>query len=126
MDGDYRLELKDVSKSFGEVHALKGVDLEIDWIHSVELEKNGDLSQLDRADGILVPGGFGDRGIEGKMFRPMALTVVFAMGGSLVCALTLMPVLASIFLKKPINEEVFLMTVERIIDGAERKRANVN
>jgi len=39
------------------------------------------------------------RGIEGKMFRPMALTVVFALAGSLVCALTLMPVLASFFLR---------------------------
>ena len=48
------------------------------------------------------------RGIEGKMFRPMALTVVFAMGGSLVCALTLMPVLASIFLKKPVEKEPIL------------------
>ena len=39
------------------------------------------------------------RGIEGKMFEPMALTVVFALAGSLACALTLMPVLASFFLK---------------------------
>ena len=35
-------------------------------------------------------------GVEGKMFRPMALTVVFALIGSLVLALTLMPVLASL------------------------------
>ena len=48
------------------------------------------------------------RGIEGKMFRPMALTVVFAMAGSLVCALTLMPVLASFFLKKAMEKEPFL------------------
>ncbi|MFT7668455.1 MAG: cobalt-zinc-cadmium resistance protein CzcA [Planctomycetota bacterium] len=48
------------------------------------------------------------RGIEGKMFRPMALTVVFAMGGSLVCALTLMPVLATLLLKKPIEKEPIL------------------
>ncbi len=48
------------------------------------------------------------RGIEGKMFRPMALTFVFAMGGSLVCAFTLMPVLASIFLEKPIAKEPWL------------------
>jgi cobalt-zinc-cadmium resistance protein CzcA len=34
-------------------------------------------------------------GIEGKMFRPMALTVVFALVGSLVMSLTLTPVLAS-------------------------------
>lgn len=33
-------------------------------------------------------------GVEGKMFRPMALTVVFALVGSLVLSLTLMPVLA--------------------------------
>lgn len=38
------------------------------------------------------------QGIEGKMFRPMALTVVFALLASLACALTLMPVLASFLL----------------------------
>jgi cobalt-zinc-cadmium resistance protein CzcA len=38
-------------------------------------------------------------GIEGKMFRPMALTVIFALAGSLVLALTLMPVLCSYFLR---------------------------
>ena len=35
------------------------------------------------------------RGIEGKMFRPMALTVGFALAASLLCALTLVPALAS-------------------------------
>ena len=39
-------------------------------------------------------------GIEGKMFRPMAWTVVFALAGSLLLTLTLMPVLASLFLRK--------------------------
>ncbi|KAA3611882.1 MAG: AcrB/AcrD/AcrF family protein [Planctomycetota bacterium] len=53
------------------------------------------------------------RGIEGKMFRPMALTVVYAMGGSLVCALTLMPVLASVFLKKAVEKEPILFRVIR-------------
>ena len=37
-------------------------------------------------------------GIEGKLFRPMALTVIFALAGSLVLSLTLVPVLASLFL----------------------------
>lgn len=40
-------------------------------------------------------------GVEGKMFRPMALTVMFALAGSLILALTLIPVLASIFIRKP-------------------------
>jgi len=39
------------------------------------------------------------QGVEGKMFRPMALTVVFALIGSLLLALTLMPVLASLGLR---------------------------
>ena len=43
-------------------------------------------------------------GIEGKMFRPMALTVLFALAGSLLLALTLVPVLASLFLPKQIAE----------------------
>jgi len=37
-------------------------------------------------------------GVEGKLFRPMALTMVFALFGSMVLSLTLMPVLASFLL----------------------------
>lgn len=37
-------------------------------------------------------------GVEGKLFRPMALTVIFALVGSLILSMTLMPVLASLFL----------------------------
>ena len=40
------------------------------------------------------------QGVEGKMFRPMALTVVFALLASLVLALTLMPVLASLAFRR--------------------------
>jgi heavy metal efflux system protein len=48
------------------------------------------------------------RGVEGKMFRPMALTVVFALSASLLLALTLMPVLASFFLDRVSEREPFL------------------
>ncbi len=44
-------------------------------------------------------------GIEGKMFKPMALTVIYALVGALILALTLMPVLCSYFLKGKISEE---------------------
>lgn len=40
-------------------------------------------------------------GIEGKMFRPMAFTVILALAGALMLALTLIPALCSIFLKEP-------------------------
>lgn len=39
-------------------------------------------------------------GVEGKLFRPMALTVIFALLGSMAMSLTLMPVLASFSLKR--------------------------
>ncbi|MGE3277380.1 MAG: efflux RND transporter permease subunit, partial [Vicinamibacterales bacterium] len=44
------------------------------------------------------------QGVEGKMFRPMALTVIMALIGSLVLALTLMPVLASLLFRKATTE----------------------
>ncbi|WP_278465747.1 efflux RND transporter permease subunit [Gimesia maris] len=44
-------------------------------------------------------------GIEGKLFRPMAMTVIMALAGSMVLSLTLMPVLASLFLPKNIQEK---------------------
>ncbi|HJT78258.1 MAG TPA: CusA/CzcA family heavy metal efflux RND transporter, partial [Gemmataceae bacterium] len=43
-------------------------------------------------------------GVEGKLFRPMALTVIFALAGSMVLSLTLMPVLASLLLPRRIEE----------------------
>jgi cobalt-zinc-cadmium resistance protein CzcA len=39
-------------------------------------------------------------GVEGKLFRPMALTVIFALLGSAILSMTLMPVLASLALRK--------------------------
>jgi cobalt-zinc-cadmium resistance protein CzcA len=39
-------------------------------------------------------------GVEGQLFRPMALTVIFALLGSLVLSLTVMPVLASLLLPR--------------------------
>ncbi|MDH5490760.1 MAG: CusA/CzcA family heavy metal efflux RND transporter, partial [Myxococcales bacterium] len=39
-------------------------------------------------------------GVEGRLFRPMALTVIFALAGSMILSMTLMPVLASYSLEK--------------------------
>jgi cobalt-zinc-cadmium resistance protein CzcA len=43
-------------------------------------------------------------GVEGRLFRPMALTVIFALLGSLVLSLTVMPVLASLLLPRRVEE----------------------
>ncbi len=45
------------------------------------------------------------QGTEGKLFRPMALTVLFALLGSLVLSMTLMPVLASLALPKNLSDK---------------------
>jgi cobalt-zinc-cadmium resistance protein CzcA len=44
-------------------------------------------------------------GIEGKMFTPMALTVLYALFGAFIFSLTVIPVLAFHFLKVPLEEE---------------------
>lgn len=44
-------------------------DIEIDWIKAQELTRENVEERLKDADGILVPGGFGDRGVEGKSKR---------------------------------------------------------
>jgi cobalt-zinc-cadmium resistance protein CzcA len=49
------------------------------------------------------------RGLEGKMFRPMAMTVILALITSLLLALLLMPVLASIYLRSVSESEPFLV-----------------
>ncbi len=55
------------------VEALKhagihlGADVNIKWVNAEDVEKFGAHSCLSDVDGILVPGGFGERGVEGKI-----------------------------------------------------------
>lgn len=43
------------------------VKIEIKWINAAEVTSNNVEDHLKDVDGILVPGGFGDRGVEGKI-----------------------------------------------------------
>ncbi len=66
------VHLKDSYKSLHEalVHGgmASGVSVQLDYIDSEHLERGGSMSShLEHLDAILVPGGFGDRGIEGKI-----------------------------------------------------------
>ncbi len=47
--------------------ARVGCNVQIKWVLSEDIEKNGAAEYLNDVHGILVPGGFGDRGIEGKI-----------------------------------------------------------
>src|SRR5512143_3572666 len=49
------------------------------------------------------------QGLEGKLFAPVALTIVFALAASLLLALTVIPVLASFLLKQGAHEDPWLL-----------------
>ena len=49
------------------------------------------------------------QGLEGKLFTPVALTIMFALAGSLVLSLTVIPVLSSFLLKEVSHEEPWLV-----------------
>lgn len=65
------IELHDAYMSVKEAlfHASTSQDckLEIVWIYSGDLEKDKGWDKLTDVDGIVVPGGFGHRGVEGKV-----------------------------------------------------------
>ncbi len=65
------VELHDAYMSVKEAlhHAATAHDrlLEIEWIYSGDLEKGRGFDVLEGLDGIVVPGGFGERGVEGKV-----------------------------------------------------------
>lgn len=52
---------------------------------------------------------FSLQGLEGKLFKPMAFTISFAMAGSLLLTLTLIPVLAAIILKPKTERDTLLV-----------------
>jgi CTP synthase len=65
------VELQDAYMSVREAlkHAAlaNDVEVEIGWVHSADLEKDKGWDVVKDADAVLVPGGFGSRGIEGKV-----------------------------------------------------------
>ena len=65
------IDLQDSYKSLTEalIHGGIGNDVgvNIHWLDAGTLENDADLGDLKRYNGILVPGGFGERGIEGKI-----------------------------------------------------------
>jgi len=65
------VNLKDAYKSLDEALVHGGISnsasVDIHWINSEELDTNKILKELQKVDGILIPGGFGYRGIEGKI-----------------------------------------------------------
>jgi CTP synthase len=64
-------QIRDAYKSIQEaiIHGgvANGVQVKIDWVDSEKVELDGPAALLGGAHGILIPGGFGDRGVEGMV-----------------------------------------------------------
>ena len=64
-------DLKDSYKSLSEAIVHGGLsnkaEVDINWINSEKLSPKEILHQIKKDQGILIPGGFGDRGIEGMI-----------------------------------------------------------
>ncbi|MCF8242049.1 MAG: CTP synthase [Melioribacteraceae bacterium] len=65
------IEIKDAYKSISEAFVHAGAEndtkVTVDFISAEELENTNDLEILGKYNGLLIPGGFGERGIEGKI-----------------------------------------------------------
>jgi CTP synthase len=61
---DAYLSVKEALRHAGVFH---GRDVDITWVHSEDIERDGAEEWLDHAAGIVVPGGFGARGVEGMV-----------------------------------------------------------
>ncbi len=64
--GNYSESYKSLNEAVKHAGVNSGVNVEIDYVDAEKLEEK-DNSLLENAAGIIVPGGFGGRGIEGKI-----------------------------------------------------------
>ena len=56
-----------VREALRHAGADRGLEVDIHWIHSEDIERNGPDAYLPEVQGIVVPGGFGPRGVEGMV-----------------------------------------------------------
>ena len=64
--GNYSESYKSLNEAVRHAGVNSGVNVEIDYVDAEKLEEK-DNSLLENASGVIVPGGFGGRGIEGKI-----------------------------------------------------------
>ncbi|WKZ70684.1 MAG: CTP synthase [Melioribacteraceae bacterium] len=64
---DYLDSYKSINEAFIHAGAENDVKVKLKFIESESLEDEANLSSLNGINGILIPGGFGERGIEGKI-----------------------------------------------------------
>ncbi len=58
---------KSINESFVHAGAENDVTVDITWIKAEDIQRNGPERYLQNVAGLLIPGGFGERGVEGKI-----------------------------------------------------------
>ena len=56
-----------VAEALKHAGVFHNVDVDLHWVNTESIEQDGAEPYLHGVDGIVVPGGFGDRGVQGKM-----------------------------------------------------------
>ncbi len=64
---DVRDAYKSIIEAFVHAGAANRAEVRLRWVEAGDLETQGAAERLSDVDGVLVPGGFGERGIEGKI-----------------------------------------------------------
>lgn len=92
------------SKRFSNITVLNQKDMDKEVNHSAEKMMNSAVFGQIIILVVYLP-IFTLQGIEGKMFKPMAQTVAFALLGAFILSLTYIPMMSSIFLSKKIKHD---------------------
>lgn len=92
------------SKHFNKINRLSQMEMDTEVTHSASKMMNSAVFGQIIILIVYLP-IFTLQGIEGKMFKPMAQTVVFALAGAFVLSLTYIPMMSSLFLSKNISHK---------------------
>lgn len=106
------------SKTFAGLHAINQseMDKEVKW-SAGKMMNSAVFGQIIIL--IVYLPIFSLEGIEGKMFKPMAQTVAFALGGAFILSLTYIPMMSALFLSKKISHKPNLS--DRIMSAIEAR-----
>lgn len=116
------------SKKFNSTYRLTGEQMDAEVNHSASKMMNSAVFGQIIILVVYLP-IFTLQGIEGKMFKPMAQTVAFALLGAFILSLTYIPMMSALFLSKTIQHkqnlsDKFMIWLERIYQSALNKVIN--
>ncbi|RYD77381.1 MAG: efflux RND transporter permease subunit, partial [Sphingobacteriales bacterium] len=109
------------SKKFGQIARINQSEMDIEVIHSASRMMNSAVFGQIIILIVYLP-IFSLEGIEGKMFKPMAQTVAFALLGAFILSLTYIPMMSALFLSKKVaHKKNFSDRMMETLENAHQK-----